>query len=157
MRVGIGYDLHQLVRGRPLILGGVTVPFDRGLLGHSDGDALAHAVIDALLGAGALGNIGTHFPDTDAAFKDADSMELLRKTAGLVRKSGFGIENVDATIIAEQPKLNAYVDVMRKSIGEALGLAVDRISVKAKTNEGVGPEGRGEAIGVHAVALLNGG
>ena len=157
MRIGVGYDLHQLVRGRPLILGGVTIPFDRGLLGHSDGDALAHAIIDALLGGGALGNIGTHFPDTNAAFKDADSMDLLRRTAGLLRENGFGFENVDATIVAERPKLNPYVEAMRESIGGALSLAVDRISVKAKTNEGVGPEGRGEAISVHAVALLNGG
>lgn len=154
MRVGIGYDLHRLEAGRPLILGGIEVPFDKGLAGHSDGDALAHAITDALLGAAALGNIGQHFPDTDPAFKDADSMELLHKAAGLVRDAGYSIGNIDANIIAQQPKLNPYLDAMRTRLSEVLDLDIGRISVKAKTNESVGPEGRGEAMSTQAVVLL---
>jgi 2-C-methyl-D-erythritol 2,4-cyclodiphosphate synthase len=154
MRVGIGYDLHRLEAGRPLILGGIEVPFDKGLAGHSDGDALAHAITDALLGAAALGNIGQHFPDTDPTFKDADSMDLLHKAAGLVRDAGYSIGNIDANIVAQQPKLNPHLDAMRTRLSEVLDLDIGRISVKAKTNESVGPEGRGEAMSTQAVVLL---
>jgi len=154
MRVGIGYDLHRLEPGRPLILGGVKVPFDKGLAGHSDGDALAHAITDALLGAAALGNIGQHFPDSDPAFKDADSMELLRKAAGLVRDAGYAIGNIDANIVAQQPKLNPHLDGMRARLSEVLEIDTDCISVKAKTNELVGPEGRGEAMSTQAIVLI---
>lgn len=157
MRVGIGYDLHRLEPGRPLILGGIAVPFDKGLVGHSDGDALAHAITDALLGAAALGNIGQHFPDTDPAYKNADSMDLLGQVVGLVRDHGYTIGNLDANIIAQEPKLNPYLDAMRARLSEVMGIDIGRISVKAKTNESVGPEGRGEAIGTHAVVLLESG
>lgn len=157
MRIGIGYDLHRLESGRPLILGGVEVPFDKGLAGHSDGDALAHAITDALLGAAALGNIGQHFPDTDPAYKDADSMDLLRRATELVRNEGYSIGNLDANIIAQQPKLNPHLDAMRARIADVMGIDVGRISVKAKTNELVGPEGRGEAMSTQAVVLLESG
>ncbi len=157
MRVGIGYDLHRLESGRPLILGGIEVPFDKGLAGHSDGDALAHAITDALLGAAALGNIGQHFPDTDPEFKDADSMELLRQSVGLVRDRGYAIGNIDANIIAQQPKLNPHLDAMRERLSDVMGIEIDRISVKAKTNELVGPEGRGEAMSTQAIVLLESG
>lgn len=154
MRVGIGYDLHRLETGRPLILGGIEVPYDKGLTGHSDGDALAHAITDALLGAAALGNIGQHFPDTDPAYKDADSMELLQNAVALVRDQGFEVGNLDANIVAQQPKLNPHLDAMRARLSEVLGVDIGCISVKAKTNELVGPEGRGEAISTQAVVLL---
>jgi len=154
MRVGIGYDLHRLEPGRPLILGGIEVPFDKGLAGHSDGDALAHAITDALLGAAALGNIGQHFPDTDPKYKGADSMELLRRATQLVRDQGYSIENLDANIIAQQPKLNPHLDAMRARLSEVMDVEIGRISVKAKTNELVGPEGRGEAMSTQAVVLL---
>jgi 2-C-methyl-D-erythritol 2,4-cyclodiphosphate synthase len=154
MRVGIGYDLHRLVEGRRLKLGGVIVPHTKGLAGHSDADVLTHAITDALLGAAALGNIGQHFPDTLPAFKNADSLKLLERTAYLVREAGYIIANIDANLIAEQPRLSPYVDAMRQRLADCLEVTVDRISVKAKTNEGVGPEGRGEAISAHAVALL---
>lgn len=157
MRVGIGYDLHRLEAGRPLILGGVEIPFDKGLAGHSDGDALAHAITDALLGAAALGNIGQHFPDTDPAYKNADSMALLSKASDLVRERGYTIGNLDANIIAQQPKLNPHLDAMRARLCEVLGIDIGRISVKAKTNELVGPEGRGEAMSTQAVVLLESG
>jgi 2-C-methyl-D-erythritol 2,4-cyclodiphosphate synthase len=153
-RVGIGYDLHVLVEGRPLILGGVRVPYEKGLKGHSDADALAHAVIDALLGAAALGNIGQHFPDTDPLYKDADSMELLRMTGVKLREAGWRVGNVDCNIIAQAPKLAPYLDGMRQKIAEKIGVDSGSVSVKAKTNEGVGPEGRGEAISAQAIALL---
>jgi len=154
MRIGTGYDLHRLEDGLPLILGGLSLTFSKGLAGHSDGDALAHAVTDAILGAAALGNIGRHFPDTDPQYKGADSLELLATAAALVSGAGFGISNIDATIIAEAPKLDPHLDAMCENLARCLGIAADRVSVKAKTNEGVGPEGRGEAISVHAVALL---
>jgi len=157
MRVGIGYDLHRLEPGCPLILGGIEVPFDKGLAGHSDGDALAHAITDALLGAAASGNIGQHFPDTDPAYKDADSMELLRQAVHLVRKQGYTIGNVDSNIIAQQPKLNPHLDAMRARLSEVMGIDIGRISVKAKTNELVGPEGRGEAMSTQAIVLLESG
>ena len=153
-RAGIGYDLHRLVEGRPLILGGVTIPFEKGLLGHSDADALCHAITDALLGAAAAGDIGRHFPDTDPAWAGASSLDLLRRAAAIVRGLGLDVDNVDASVIAERPKLAPYVDAMRANIAAALGIPDDCVSVKGKTNEGVGELGRGDAIAVHAVALL---
>ena len=154
MRVGIGYDLHRLEEGRPLILGGVHIPFEKGLAGHSDGDALAHAIADALLGAAALGDIGRHFPDTDPKYKDADSLALLRTIAEKVRAEGYAIVNIDANVIAQAPKLSPHIDAIRASLAACLELELGLVSVKAKTNERVGPEGRGEAISVQAVALL---
>jgi 2-C-methyl-D-erythritol 2,4-cyclodiphosphate synthase len=154
IRVGLGYDLHRLVEGRPLILGGITVPFEKGLEGHSDADALAHAITDALLGAAALGNIGQHFPDTDPRYKDANSIALLGHAADMLRAHGYRIVNIDSNIVAQRPKLNPYLDAMRNRLSECLQLEVDRISVKAKTNERVGPEGREEAISTQAIALI---
>lgn len=154
MRVGLGYDLHRLEVGRPLILGGVTVPFEKGLIGHSDADVLAHAITDALLGAAALGNIGQHFPDTDPTYKGADSLKLLQATHAMLNEAGYVIINIDSTVIAQQPKLNPHISAIRESLAQCLGLALDRISVKAKTNELVGPEGRGEAISAQAIALI---
>ena len=154
MRIGQGYDLHRLVDGRPLIIGGVTIPFERGLEGHSDADVLAHAITDALLGAAALGNIGQHFPDTDPAYKDADSITLLSHAHALVEAAGYRLENVDATIVAQRPKLLHHLDAMRLRLAGAMGCIASQVSVKAKTNEGVGPEGRGEAICAHAVVLI---
>jgi 2-C-methyl-D-erythritol 4-phosphate cytidylyltransferase/2-C-methyl-D-erythritol 2,4-cyclodiphosphate synthase len=153
-RAGVGYDLHRLVEGRPLVLGGVTIPFDRGLMGHSDADAVCHAVTDAVLGAAAAGDIGRHFPDTDPRWKGASSIDLLRRAAEIVRAGGFEVGNVDASVVAERPKLAPYIDAMRANIAEALGIAADRVSIKGKTNEGVGELGRGEAIAVHAIALV---
>jgi len=154
VRVGIGYDSHRLVQGRPLILGGVSIPHATGLAGHSDADALCHAITDAVLGAGALGDIGRHFPDTDPRWKDADSVELLRQAVLLVRQAGFTIANVDAVVVAEQPKLAPYVDAIRERLADPLGIDAGAVSVKGKTNEGMGETGRGEAIAVHAVAML---
>ena len=154
MRIGTGYDLHRLVEGRPLIIGGVMVPFERGPLGHSDGDVVCHAVTDAVLGAAALGDIGRHFPDTDPQWKDANSVELLRQAVALVRASGFDVLNVDVTVILERPKIKTYVDTMRETIGAAMGMGVAQVSIKGKTNEGVDSVGRGEAIAAHAIALL---
>jgi 2-C-methyl-D-erythritol 4-phosphate cytidylyltransferase / 2-C-methyl-D-erythritol 2,4-cyclodiphosphate synthase len=153
-RAGIGYDLHRLVSGRPLVLGGVTIPFDRGLQGHSDADAVCHAITDALLGAAGAADIGRHFPDTDGRWKGASSLDLLRRAVALLREQGLEVGNVDATVIAEHPKLAPYVDAMRANLAGALGVAVDRVSLKGKTNEGVGELGRGEAIAVHAIALV---
>jgi 2-C-methyl-D-erythritol 2,4-cyclodiphosphate synthase len=153
-RAGIGYDLHRLVEGRPLILGGVTIPFERGLVGHSDADAVCHAVTDAILGAACAGDIGRHFPDTDPKWKDASSIDLLRQAAQIVRAAGYEVGNVDATVIAERPKLVPYIDQMRAAVAAAIGIPVDRVSIKGKTNEGVGGLGRGEAIAVHAIALV---
>jgi 2-C-methyl-D-erythritol 2,4-cyclodiphosphate synthase len=154
MRVGQGYDLHRLEAGRPLVLGGVTVPFDRGLVGHSDADVLTHAIIDALLGAAALGNIGALFPDTDPAYKDADSMQLLAAVRERLEGDGYRFVNLDATVVAEAPKLNPHIAAIRDRIADALGMDLGAVSVKAKTNELVGPEGRGEAISAQAVALI---
>lgn len=154
IRIGTGYDLHRLEAGRPLILGGVRVPSDKGLAGHSDADALTHAIIDALLGAAALGNIGRHFPDTDPAYAGADSMQLLRRAVRMLHEAGYRIVNVDATVIAQSPKLDPHLDAMRAALAGALELLQGAVSVKAKTNERVGPEGRGEAISVHAAALI---
>jgi len=155
-RIGAGYDLHRLVEGRPLVLAGVTIPYDKGLSGHSDADAVCHAVTDALLGAAALGDIGRHFPDTDPAWKDADSMILLERIVERVREAGFAIGNVDVTVITERPKLAPHADAMRASLARVLGIDVSRISVKGKTNEKVDAVGAGEAIAVHAVAMVFG-
>jgi 2-C-methyl-D-erythritol 4-phosphate cytidylyltransferase/2-C-methyl-D-erythritol 2,4-cyclodiphosphate synthase len=154
MRIGNGYDLHRLIAGRPLILGGVTIPFEKGLVGHSDADAVCHAVTDAILGAASAGDIGRHFPDTDPAFKDANSVELLRRAAAIVRRGGYEVENVDVVVVAQQPRLSPYVDAMRASLAEALGIDRQQVSVKGKTNEGVDSIGAGESIAVHAVALI---
>lgn len=154
LRVGNGYDLHRLVAGRPLILGGVTIPFEKGLQGHSDADAVCHAVTDAILSAAGAGDIGRHFPDTDPAWKDADSIELLRRAAGIVSAEGYAVVNIDVTVIAQRPKLSPHADAMQASLSGALGIAARRISVKGKTNEGVDSMGAGESIAVHAVALL---
>lgn len=154
MRIGQGYDLHRLEAGFPLILGGVTIAHEKGLVGHSDADVLTHAIIDALLGAAALGNIGQHFPDTDPKFKGADSLLLLEEAGALLRNNGWSVVNIDSTIIAQQPKLNPHLDAIRARIAAVLGIKANQISVKAKTNEHVGPEGREEAISVHAIALI---
>jgi 2-C-methyl-D-erythritol 4-phosphate cytidylyltransferase/2-C-methyl-D-erythritol 2,4-cyclodiphosphate synthase len=153
-RAGVGYDLHRLVEGRPLVLGGVTIPFGRGLMGHSDADAVCHAITDAILGAAAEGDIGRHFPDTDPAWHNASSIELLRRAAQLLRERGLEVGNVDASVIAERPRLAPYIDAMRANVAGALGVSTTRISIKGKTNEGVGELGRGEAIAVHAIALV---
>lgn len=153
-RVGFGYDLHRLVDGRPLILGGVTIPHDRGLLGHSDADAVCHALTDAILGAAAAGDIGQHFPDTDPRWEGAPSLELLRAVVDLVRGRGFEVVNLDVVIVAEQPKIGPYVESMRLALAGAVGVDGERVSIKGKTNEGVDATGRGEAIAVHAVAML---
>jgi 2-C-methyl-D-erythritol 4-phosphate cytidylyltransferase/2-C-methyl-D-erythritol 2,4-cyclodiphosphate synthase len=153
-RAGTGYDLHRLVAGRPLILGGVTIPAERGALGHSDADVVCHAVTDAILGAAGLGDIGRRFPDSDPRWKDASSIGLLRNVVALVREQGFEIGNVDVTVILEAPKIRDHVDAMRASVAAALGIDVARVSVKGKTNEGVDAVGRGEAIAAHAIALI---
>jgi 2-C-methyl-D-erythritol 2,4-cyclodiphosphate synthase len=154
MRVGIGYDVHPLVEGRPLVLGGVRVPFERGLFGYSDADVLVHAIIDALLGAAALRDIGTHFPSTDPQYKDISSILLLKRVGGMLYDAGFGVENIDATIIAQQPRLADSIDEMCHNIGRALGIAKDRVSVKASTSANLGFTGRGEGIAAQAVALI---
>lgn len=154
MRIGQGFDAHRLVAGRKLILGGVEIPSETGALGHSDADVLAHAVSDALLGACALGDLGGHFPDTDARWKDANSMELLGHCAAEVRRAGFRIENVDATIVLQQPRLAAHVTRMREGIAQRLGLSMAQVSVKAKTSEGMGYTGDGSGIAALAVALV---
>jgi 2-C-methyl-D-erythritol 4-phosphate cytidylyltransferase/2-C-methyl-D-erythritol 2,4-cyclodiphosphate synthase len=154
IRIGNGYDLHRLVAGRPLILGGVTIPFEKGLDGHSDADAVCHAVTDAMLGAAGAGDIGRHFPDTDAAWKDADSLTLLAEAVTIVAAAGFAVVNVDVVVIAQRPKLVPYLDVMRTNLSRAIGITADRVSVKGKTNEGVDSMGAGASIAVHAVALV---
>ena len=154
LRVGHGYDVHRLVEGRALILGGVTVPFDRGLLGHSDADVLTHAVMDALLGAAALGDIGKLFPDSDAAYAGADSIALLERVTALLREHGWQVGNVDATVVAQAPKLAPYIPDMRRRLAEAMGLDVDGVSVKATTEERLGFTGSGEGMAARAVALI---
>ncbi len=154
IRIGNGYDVHQLVPGRKLILGGIEIPYDKGLKGHSDADALLHAITDALLGALALGDIGKHFPDTDPAYKDADSRELLRLSYQQILDKGFVLGNIDATIILEKPKLLPYIMQMREQIAGDLNCPVDAVSVKATTSEKMGFVGRGEGIAVLAVALI---
>ena len=153
-RIGEGWDIHQLVEGRKLILGGVEIPHSKGLLGHSDADALLHAITDALLGAAAMGDIGTHFPDTDAQFKGADSAVLLAEAALRVRVKGYQIGNVDSTVIAQAPKLAPHISAMRERIAQVLGLEVGQINVKAKTAEKMGPVGEGRAMEARAVVLL---
>jgi 2-C-methyl-D-erythritol 2,4-cyclodiphosphate synthase len=155
LRIGEGWDIHALVGGRPLVLGGVKVPHTHGLAGHSDADALLHAITDAVLGAAALGDIGRHFPDTDPAFTGADSHALLAEAARRVRAAGFDVVNVDATIVAQAPKMTPHIPAMRERIAAALGIAVERVNVKAKTAEKMGPVGEGRAIEARAVALLN--
>ena len=153
-RIGQGYDLHRLVEGRPLILGGVQIDYEKGLLGHSDADVLLHAITDALLGAAGLGDIGRHFPDTAPAFKGADSRELLSQTMALVVKAGWVIVNIDATVIAHAPKLAPHMDKIRESVAHCLGVDLQRVNIKAKTKEGCDSVGKKEAIEVHAIALL---
>jgi len=153
-RIGEGWDIHALVPGRKLLIGGVEIPFERGLLGHSDADVLLHAITDALLGAAGLGDIGRHFPDTDDRFKGADSVLLLTEAALRVREQGFRIANVDSTVIAQAPKLAAHIDAMRQRIAQALDLAPGQVNVKAKTAEKLGPVGQGLAIEARAVVLL---
>ncbi|WP_374256480.1 2-C-methyl-D-erythritol 2,4-cyclodiphosphate synthase [Aquabacterium sp.] len=154
MRVGEGWDTHALVTGRPLILGGVVIPHTHGLLGHSDADALLHAITDALLGAAGLGDIGRHFPDTDPQFKGADSVVLLKEACRRVREAGWGIVNVDSTIVAQAPKMAPHIGAMRERIAQTLNVSVDAVNVKAKTAEKMGPVGEGRAIETRAVCLL---
>ena len=153
-RIGEGWDVHALVEGRSLILGGVHIPHTHGLLGHSDADALLHAITDALLGAAALGDIGRHFPDTDVRFKGANSWDLLKETAARVRQAGYEIGNIDSTVIAQAPKLATYIEAMRERIANALDVAMSQVNVKAKTAEKMGPVGLGEAIEANAIALI---
>ena len=154
MRVGMGYDVHKLTEGRDLILGGVTIPWEKGLLGHSDADVLIHAVMDALLGAAALGDIGRHFPDTDPAYKGISSLKLLEHVMCLLKRNGFSVGNVDAVIIAQKPKMAPHIPQMRKNLAEAMGIPEGRVNVKATTEEGLGFTGRGEGIASQAVCLL---
>lgn len=154
MRIGTGYDVHRLTEGRALILGGVHIPYALGLDGHSDADVIVHAIMDALLGAAALGDIGQHFPDTDPRFEGADSIRLLQEVGHILEKHGYQIENIDATIIAQKPKLMPYLPEMRANVARALQLSVDRVSIKATTEEHLGFTGRGEGISAQAAALL---
>jgi len=153
-RAGTGYDLHRLVEGRPLVLGGVVIPSDRGALGHSDADVVCHALTDAVLGAAALGDIGRHFPDSDPRWKGASSIDLLRRVVAMIGEQGLRVGNVDVTVILEKPKIAEHIDNMRAAVAGALGVDVDRVSIKGKTNEGVDAVGRGEAIAAHAIALV---
>ena len=154
MRVGMGYDVHRLVEGRDLILGGVQIPYEKGLLGHSDADVLLHAIMDALLGAAALGDIGKHFPDSDEAYKGISSIRLLEKVGELLEEHFYFIGNIDATVIAQRPKLAPYREEMRENVAKALGISVDQVSIKATTEEGRGFTGTGEGISAQAIALL---
>ena len=154
MRIGHGYDVHRLVEGRRLILGGVDIPWEKGLLGHSDADVLTHAVMDALLGAAALGDIGKLFPDSDPAYKGADSLVLLGRVVQVLAENGYEIGNVDATVLAQRPKLAAHITLMRDRLAAAMGVEPDQVSVKATTEEGLGFTGAGEGIAAHAVVLI---
>ena len=154
MRIGTGYDVHRLVEGLPLWIGGVQVPHTHGLLGHSDADVLLHAICDALLGAAALGDIGKHFPDTDPQYKGISSLKLLAHVGELLAKHGYRVGNIDSTIVAQRPKLSPYIPQMRQAIADTLGIAVDQVSVKATTTEQLGFEGRQEGISAQAIALL---
>ncbi len=154
MRIGMGYDIHRLVAGRKLVLGGIVIPFEKGLWGHSDADVLVHAVIDALLGAAGLGDIGQHFPDTAPEFKDISSLKLLSKTYEMINGKGFTVQNIDATIFAEAPKLSHYKAAMQKNIAQAIEIEQDRVNVKATTCEGLGTVGKGEGMAAQCVALL---
>jgi 2-C-methyl-D-erythritol 2,4-cyclodiphosphate synthase len=156
-RIGIGYDVHPLVPGRKLVLGGVAIPFNRGLEGWSDADVLTHAVIDALLGAAALGDIGQHFPPGEAEYQEVSSLFLLDKVVEKLEERGYSVVNIDATVVAERPRLREYVDDMRHNLAHVLGIDMDNVSVKASTNNGVGDIGRGEGIAAFAVALIEGG
>lgn len=155
MRIGQGYDVHRLVEGRRLIIGGVDIPYEKGLLGHSDADVLLHAVMDALLGAAALGDIGQHFPDSDERYKGISSIELLKEVGKILRENGYMIENIDSTVIAQRPKLLPYRPQMAENIAAALGIEKEQVSVKATTEEGLGFTGTGEGISVQAIALLS--
>lgn len=154
MRIGHGYDVHRLVEGRKLILGGVDIPYEKGLLGHSDADVLAHAIMDALLGAAALGDIGKLFPDNDPAYEGADSMKLLARVAEVLDEKGYAIGNIDATVIAQKPKLAPYIEQMRRRMAEVCGIDMEQLSVKATTEEKLGFTGSGEGIATHAVCLI---
>ncbi len=154
MRIGMGYDVHKLVEGRDLIIGGVKIPYEKGLLGHSDADVLLHAIMDAILGAAALGDIGKHFPDTDPKYKGADSIMLLKEVADLVDKEHYVIENIDATIIAQAPRMRPFIDEMRINIAQALRISLSQVNVKATTEEGLGFTGSGEGISSQAICLL---
>ena len=154
MRIGMGYDVHKLVENRELIIGGVTIPYEKGLLGHSDADVLIHAIMDALLGAAALGDIGKHFPDTDDAYKGISSLLLLEKVGELLQENLFFVENIDATIIAQAPKMSPYIDQMRENIARHLGLFIEQVNVKATTEEGLGFTGEGKGISAQAICLL---
>ena len=155
IRVGYGYDVHRLVEERKLILGGVEIPFEKGLLGHSDADVLLHAVTDAMFGAAAMGDIGSHFPDTDPKYKGADSLLLLKECGELLKRAGWQVENIDSTIVAQRPKLLPYVPQMRENIARVLDLTIDQVSIKGKTEEGLGFTGNGEGMAVHAVCLIS--
>ena len=154
MRIGQGYDVHRLAEGRKLILGGVELPYEKGLLGHSDADVLTHSIMDALLGAVAMGDIGKLFPDSSAEFKDADSLKLLEKVVSIIKSKGYIIENIDSTIIAQRPKMSPYIDEMRENIARACGMEADWVSVKATTEEGLGFTGSGEGIACQAICLI---
>lgn len=154
MRIGHGYDVHKFTEGRPLIIGGVNIPYEKGLLGHSDADVLTHAIMDALLGAAALGDIGLHFPDSDDAYKGADSLKLLEKVGDLLEEHMYYVENIDATILAQAPKMRPYIDEMRKKISDVLRISFDDVNIKATTEEGLGFTGRKEGIAAHAVCLI---
>ena len=156
MRIGQGYDVHRLAEGRKLILGGVDIPWERGLMGHSDADVLTHAVMDALLGAAGLGDIGTHFPDRDPAYAGADSLKLLEHVAKLLGERGFSIKNVDATVLAQKPKLAPHIPRMRENLARAMGVGPEQVNVKATTEEGLGFTGSGEGMAAHAVCLIEG-
>ena len=154
MRIGMGYDVHKLVEGRPMIIGGVEIPYELGLLGHSDADVLLHAISDALLGAAALGDIGKHFPDTDPAYKGISSLILLEKVGTLLEENMFLIENIDATIIAQAPKMRPHIDTMRKNIADALKIDISQVNIKATTEEGLGFTGEGKGISSQAICML---
>ncbi|MDD7795427.1 MULTISPECIES: 2-C-methyl-D-erythritol 2,4-cyclodiphosphate synthase [unclassified Clostridium] len=154
MRVGIGYDVHTLVENRSLILGGVNIPYEKGLLGHSDADVLLHAIMDSLLGAAALGDIGKHFPDSDPRFKDASSIKLLNHVGNLLKEKGYSINNIDATIIAQRPKLSPFINEMRENIASALNITLEDINIKATTEEGLGFTGSGEGISSQSICSI---
>ena len=154
MRIGTGYDVHRLTEGRKLILGGVEIPWEKGLLGHSDADVLLHAIMDALLGAAALGDIGQHFPDTDPAWEGASSLDLLKRVGAILEENNYVVENIDSTIIAQRPKLASYLPAMRENVARALNLELSQVSIKATTEEGLGFTGSGEGIAAQAVCLL---
>lgn len=155
MRIGIGFDAHRLVENRKLVLGGVDIPYDKGLLGHSDGDVVCHALADALLGAAGLDDIGYHFPDTDPELKNISSLLILKEVVGLVKEKGLVVHNVDATVVLQSPKIQDYINLMKETIGTVLGVETSRIGIKAKTTEGMGFTGRGEGVAAYAVACLS--